>query len=102
MDNPEVINKKKKTKRAKPELIIVEEVSPKNKTLKSSSSSKTKTRCKKGTKKYKPLGTGCFTKEDIDNFKLIKHKSKTKKVIELEIEEPEEIIEIIPKKRIEL
>jgi hypothetical protein len=36
MDNPEIIHKKKKTKRAKPELILVEEVSPKNKTLKSS------------------------------------------------------------------
>ncbi len=97
MDNPEIINKKKKTKRAKPELIIIEEVSSKNKTLKSSSSSKTKLRCKKGTKKYKSLGSGCFTKEDIENFKLLKHKSKTKKVIELDIVE-----EIIPKKRIEL
>jgi hypothetical protein len=54
MDKPEIIHKKKKTKRVKPELIIVEEISPKNKTLKSSSSSKSKTRCKKGTKKYKP------------------------------------------------
>jgi len=101
MDKPEIIHKKKKTKRVKPELIIVEEISPKNKTLKSSSSSKSKTRCKKGTKKYKPLGPGCFTKEDIENFKVIKRKSKTKKAIELKIvEEPEEIIEI--KKRIEL
>jgi len=97
MDKPEIFQKKKKTKRVKPELIIVEEISPKNKTLKSSSSSKSK----KGTKKYKPLGPGCFTKEDIENFKVIKRKSKTKKAIELKIvEEPEEIIEI--KKRIEL
>jgi DNA ligase (NAD+) len=105
MDNPTIIHTKKKKKRAKPELIIVEEVSPKNKTLKSSSSLSSKSRCKKGTKKYKSLGPGCFTKEDIDNFKLLKKvkKSKTKKVIELDIvEEPEEIIEIIPEKRIEL
>ena len=61
MDNPEIIiQNKKKTKRIKPELII-EEMSPKNITLKSSSSSKSKSRCKKGTKKYKPLGPGCFT-----------------------------------------
>jgi hypothetical protein len=62
MDKPEIIHKKKKTKKEKPELIIVEEISPKNKTLKSSSSSKSKIRCKKGTKKYNPLGPGCFTK----------------------------------------
>jgi NAD-dependent DNA ligase len=104
MDKPEIIHKKKKTKKEKPELIIVEEISPKNKTLKSSSSSKSKIRCKKGTKKYNPLGPGCFTKEDIDNFKLLKRKKKTKKAIELEIiDEPEEeVIEIIPEKRIEL
>lgn len=103
MDKLEIIHKKKKTKRQKPELIIVEEISPKNKTLKSYSS-KSKIRCKKGTKKYKPLGHGCFTKEDIDNYQLLKYKpkSKTKKAIELEIiEEPEEVIEIIPQKTIE-
>lgn len=90
------IKKKHKTKRIKPELIIIEETSPKNITLKSLS--KDKTRCKKGTKKYKPLGLGCFTKEDISRYKLtknIKHKQKkTKKVIELEIIEGEpEIVE---------
>ena len=79
MDKQDKFHKKKKTKRVKPELIIVEELSPKNKTLKSSSSSKSKSRCKKGTKKYKPLGPGCFTKEDIENFKVLKRKSKTKK-----------------------
>ena len=51
MDNPKIISiKKNKTKRLKPELIIIEEISPKNKTLKSSSSKGIK-RCKKGTKK---------------------------------------------------
>ena len=95
MNKPDIINKKKKTKRT--------EIFEKNKTLKSSSSSKSKTRCKKGTKKYKALGLGCFTKEDIENFQLLKRKSKTEKAIELEIvEEPEEIIEIIPQKRIEI
>jgi NAD-dependent DNA ligase len=102
MDNPKIIPiKKNKTKRLKPELIIIEEVSPKNKTLKSSSSSsKGIKRCKKGTKKYKPLGIGCYDQKEIDNYKLTKpKKSKTKKVIELEIVEdaPIEIIE----KRIE-
>ena len=106
MDNPEIIiKKKKKTKRIKPELII-EEMSPKNITLKSSSSSKSKSRCKKGTKKYKPLGPGCFTQEDINNYqvtKLIK-KKKTKKAVELEIvDDGIEIIELpYIEKRIEL
>ena len=119
MDKPEiVINKKKKTKRIKPELRIIEEsLLKKNIKLKSSSESSesnktSKTRCKKGTKKYKQLGPGCFTIEDINNFrKLTKNikkskKQKTKKVIELDIVEvPEEIIEIHDnevKKRIEL
>jgi predicted flap endonuclease-1-like 5' DNA nuclease len=110
MDNPEIIHKKKKTKRVKPELIIIEEDSPKNRTLKYSSSSK-KSRCKNGTRKYKSLGQGCFTEEDINNYRKIvkltkivkKPKKQTKKMVELEIvEEPEEIIEIVPKKRIEL
>ena len=102
MDNPKIISiKKNKTKRLKPELIIIEEVSPKNKTLKSSS--KGIKRCKKGTKKYKPLGVGCYDQKEIDNYTLTltkpKKSKKTKKVIELEIveEEPIEIIE----KRIE-
>ena len=86
MDNPEiVIKKKKKTRRIKPEILleIVEEISPKNITLKSSSSSKGKSRCKKGTKKYKPLGPGCFSQDDIDNYrntvKLTKKIKKAKK-----------------------
>ena len=37
MDNPEIIIKKNKTKRIKPILEIIEEISPKNITLKSSS-----------------------------------------------------------------
>jgi len=61
----------------------------------SSSSITKRINCKKGTKKYKPLGPGCFTKEEIDNFKInkltklktkIKNK-KTKKNIELIINE---------------
>ena len=106
MDNPKIMPiKKKKTKRSKPELIIIEEVSPKNKTLKSSSSSKGIKRCKNGTKKYKPLGSGCYDQKEIDNYKLTKPKKskktkktkKTKRVIELEIveEAPIEIIEKI-------
>ena len=71
MNKPDIINKKKKTKRT--------EIFEKNKTLKYSSSSKSKTRCKKGTKKYKALGLGCFTKEDIENFQLLKRKSKIKR-----------------------
>jgi NAD-dependent DNA ligase len=72
--------------------------------------------CKKGTKKYKPLGPGCFTKEHINNYrnqvkltKNIKPPKKTKKNIEFEIlDEPIEIIGISPnrdkevEKRIEL
>ena len=110
MDNPEIIIKKNKTKRIKPILEIIEEISPKNITLKSSSISSKGKRCKKGTKKYKPLGPGCFTQEDINNFRnnvkltknIKKQKKKTKKEIELVIiDEPEEIIEI-PQKRIEI
>jgi DNA ligase (NAD+) len=102
MDNPKIMPiKKKKTKRLKPELIIIEEVSPKNKTLKTSSSSKGIKRCKKGTKKYKSLGPGCYDQKEIDNYKLTKPKKlkKTKKNIELEIVEEEEApIEIIEKR----
>ena len=110
MDNPEIIIKKNKTKRIKPILEIIEEISPKNITLKSSSISSKGKRCKKGTKKYKPLGPGCFTQDDINNFRnnvkltknIKKQKKKTKKEIELVIiDEPEEIIEI-PQKRIEI
>ena len=70
MDKPEIIHTKKKTKRIKPILEIIEEFSPKNITLKSSSTSSKSKRCKKGTKKYKPLGLGCFTQENINNYKL--------------------------------
>ena len=34
-----------------------------------------KEKCKKGTRKYAPLGNGCYTKDDIDKFK----DNKTKK-----------------------
>ena len=70
MDKLEIIHTKKKTKRIKPILEIFEEFSPKNITLKSSSTSSKSKRCKKGTKKYKPLGLGCFTQENINNYKL--------------------------------
>ena len=75
MNNQEINILKKKTK---------------NFTLKSASNKKT--RCKKGTKKYKPLGQGCYTKYEIDNyhtfakltkkygFKAPKQKSKSKKI----------------------
>jgi len=43
-------NTKKKTKKIKPELVIVEDISPKNVTLRNSPR---KSRCKKGTQKYK-------------------------------------------------
>ena len=62
-------NTKKKTQKIKPELVIVEEASPKNVTLRNFPR---KTRCKKGTQKYKALGIGCYTNEEIDNFKLTK------------------------------
>jgi len=114
MDNPKLITiKKTKTKKIKPEFIIIEEESSKNKTLKSS----TIKRFKKGTLKYKLLGTGCYSKIEIENYKLKKQKTKnimktiknnenvkktklnTKKMIEFEIIEdpPIKLIE----KRIE-
>jgi NAD-dependent DNA ligase len=99
---------KKKTRKLK-EFIILDE-SPKNITLKSSSSASIKRKnCKKGTKKYKPLGPGCYTNEEIEifksNIKLTKmkkqkeEKSKTKKVkkvkkvLEFEINENPIILE---------
>ena len=98
MGNPDKkIIKKKKTKKVKPELIIVEETSPKiiitkNKNITLKFLTKGKQRCKKGTKKYKPLGLGCYSQKDIDNYRKRKeektnktNKTKTKKVI---IEEP--------------
>jgi NAD-dependent DNA ligase len=77
--------KKKKTRKLKPkvELIIIEE-STGAKTLKSSSSIKN-SKCKKGTQKYKPLGIGCYTKEQINLKKNQKKKNKTKKLIEFEV-----------------
>ena len=67
----EKIIKKNKSKKIKPKDIIIEEKSPKNVTLKASSSSNTKKRCKNGTKKYKPLGIGCYTKKEIENHPRI-------------------------------
>ena len=97
-----------KKKKLKPKLIIIEEIPQKNITLKSSSSSKGKIRCKKGTQKYKPLGPGCFTKEFINNYKLTKNikrkKLKTKKVFDFDnIEQPIKVIENpFEEKRIEI
>ena len=66
--------KKNKTKKAKPELIIVEE------SFKTSSIKSIK-RCKNGTKKYRLLGPGCYTKEEIENVKQLMSKiSKAKKI----------------------
>ena len=68
---------KKNTKKIKPELIIIEDeiTSPKNKTLKTTYLN-INSRCKKGTKKYKPLGIGCYNKEDIETYKLTKSNRK--------------------------
>jgi len=95
----------KKRRNAKPkskpkvELIIIED-SPKNITLKSSSLTK---KCKKRTQKYKPLGNNCYTKEEINRFKLTnkekkekKEKNKTNKTRKLVIDIPEKIIEKKP------
>lgn len=77
MDNPK--NKPIKAKQ-KPDLIIIEEESPKNKTLKLSPLK----RCKKGTMRYKLLGSGCYNKTEIENYKLtnkkIKSRTKTKTI----------------------
>jgi NAD-dependent DNA ligase len=75
-------NKKKKPKTKKKNIltdfIIVEEESPKNITLKTTSLSKKQSnpKCKNGTKRYKPLGIGCYSQEDIDNFKINKIQAK--------------------------
>ena len=96
MDKPikTKLTKQTKKNKIKPELIIIEEESPKNKTLKLSPLK----RCKKGTMRYKALGSGCYNKTEIENYKLtnkIKTRTKTKKVIELEIidKNPIKIIE---------
>jgi hypothetical protein len=36
-------------------------------------------RCKDGTKKYKPMGDGCYTDEEIAAYKLNKTKKTTDK-----------------------
>ena len=63
MDNPKPTKLTKQTKKnkIKPELIIIKEESPKNKTLKLSPLK----RCKKGTMRYKALGSGCYNKTEI-------------------------------------
>jgi NAD-dependent DNA ligase len=80
----------KKNKKNKPELIILEDaneiiaITPtKNTTLKSRDSKfkiSNNKRCKKGTIKYKPIGDGCYTKDEIENYKQLKKNGKTKRV----------------------
>ena len=67
-----------------------------------SNSDSKKGRCKKGTKKYTPIGDGCYTKEEIEKFKADKSKKtrKNKKkdssvVVPVVNEEAEAIIEDI-------
>ena len=103
MNKLEIIHKKKRnTKRLEPNLIIIEEKSPKNITL----NIKRKTRCKKGTKKYKSLGSGCFSQEYINSYQnytklLKKMNNKTNKTFIKHIDKPqEEKIELyIPKNK---
>lgn len=42
-------------------------------------------KCKKGTQKYKPLGNNCYTKEEINRFKLT-NKEKRKKIKQIKQE----------------
>ena len=74
MDKDKNKIKKKKTRKKNIEFVIVEEHSPKNTTIKASS-----VRCKNGTKKYKPLGLGCYSQEEIDNYKINQKNDKQKK-----------------------
>ena len=98
---------KKNTKKRNIKLVIVEEDELKNKTLKAP----LRSRCKKGTRKYKPLGPTCFTQEEINNYKRkrfihAKEKPKVKPKLEFIItDEPEEIITLLgskPEKTIEI
>ena len=67
MDNLAIVPiKKHKTKKAKLELIIVEECP---KILNSSSSIKSIRRCNKGTNKQRLLGPGCYTNKEIADVK---------------------------------
>ena len=76
------MKKTKQSKKTKPKAIISKKASPKNKTLKLKVSP-SKNRCKNGTKRYKPLGTECYNKEEINNYikekKLKKEDIKEKK-----------------------
>lgn len=80
----------KTTHKKKPTIIFeIVDDSPKNITLKTSAL-KGHSRCKKGTKKYNKLGTGCYTNEEIDNYRKLKPKSRKNK----KSEDPEKRIEI--------
>ena len=77
------MNTKKKIIKIKPEIKMTNESSRKNATIKKSTSPLTtiiskKTRCKNGTKKYKQLGVGCYTQEEIDNYVLTSKINKSK------------------------
>ena len=77
------MNTKKKIIKIKPEIKMTNESSRKNATIKKSASHLTtimskKSRCKNGTKKYKQLGVGCYTQEEIDNYVLASKINKEK------------------------
>ena len=61
------------------------------------------TRCKNGTKKYKPIGPGCFTQEQINSSKLTKRKTSDPifDILDEDIEEKPVEEVIIEKKPIE-
>jgi len=90
---------KKKTRKVKPkplELEIIDSPSSSSKTKKSnlqsissltwssSSLSSKKKRCKKGTKKFKPLGEDCFTQDEINAYKIIKSLEREEKKVSKE------------------
>lgn len=70
--NPSMSEKLKEQEKIKEKEKLKEKESEKEK----KASEKQEKKCPKGTKKYAPIGSGCYTQEEIDTFKL----NKTKKV----------------------